>query len=65
MFLASGPVGHPSIYDPSAPKGSRWSSHGLLASAIPRYPSPTIFPTTYNVGYSYPPCCQANAISFH
>jgi Domain of unknown function (DUF1929)/Alphaherpesvirus glycoprotein E len=36
MSLASGPVGRPSIYDPSAPKGSRWSSAGLSTSNIPR-----------------------------
>jgi len=34
--LASGPVGRPSIYDPSAPKGSRWNSEGLSTSTIPR-----------------------------
>jgi hypothetical protein len=36
MSLASGPVGRPSIYNPSAPKGSRWSSEGLSSSSIPR-----------------------------
>lgn len=36
MSLASGPVGRPSIYDPDAPKGSRWSSDGLDTSNIPR-----------------------------
>jgi len=36
MSLASGPVGRPSIYDPAAPKGSRWSSSGLSTSNIPR-----------------------------
>jgi len=36
MSLASGPVGRPSIYDPAAPKGSRWSSSGLATSSIPR-----------------------------
>ncbi|KAF9482234.1 copper radical oxidase [Pholiota conissans] len=30
------PVLTPSIYDPSAPKGSRWSSDGLQASTVPR-----------------------------
>lgn len=36
MSLASGPVGRPSIYNSSAPKGSRWSSDGLSSSSIPR-----------------------------
>lgn len=36
MSLASGPVGRPSIYNPSASKGSRWSSNGLSTSSIPR-----------------------------
>ena len=36
MSLASGPVGRPSIYNSSAPKGSRWSSDGLSTSDIPR-----------------------------
>jgi len=36
MSLASGPVFRPSIYDPSAPKGSRWNSEGLSTSTIPR-----------------------------
>ena len=36
MSLAAGPVGQPSIYNPSAPKGSRWSSDGLSTSSIPR-----------------------------
>jgi len=36
MSLASGPVGRPSIYNASAPKGSRWSSDGLSSSSIPR-----------------------------
>jgi hypothetical protein len=36
MSLASGPVGRPSLYNPSAPKGSRWSSSGLSTSSIPR-----------------------------
>ncbi|KAJ7343332.1 DUF1929-domain-containing protein [Mycena albidolilacea] len=34
--LASGPVGTPAIYDPTAPKGSRWSNAGLATSQIPR-----------------------------
>jgi hypothetical protein len=34
--LASGPVGTPSIYDPNAPAGNRWSSAGLSSSTIPR-----------------------------
>jgi len=34
--LASGPVFTPAIYDPAAPKGSRWSNKGLSASKIPR-----------------------------
>lgn len=36
MSLASGPVGRPSIYNPDAPKGSRWNSDGLDSSDIPR-----------------------------
>lgn len=36
MSLASGAVGRPSIYDPDAPAGSRWSSEGLGTSNIPR-----------------------------
>jgi len=36
MSLASGPVLTPSIYDPDAAPGSRWSSAGLSASTIPR-----------------------------
>jgi len=34
--LATGPVGRPSIYNPNAPLGSRWSSQGLSSSTIPR-----------------------------
>ena len=34
--LAAGPVLTPVIYDPNAPKGSRWSNQGLLPSKIPR-----------------------------
>ncbi|PPQ70512.1 hypothetical protein CVT25_007662 [Psilocybe cyanescens] len=34
--LASGPVLTPAIYNPAAPRGSRWSSKGLAASTIPR-----------------------------
>ena len=34
--LASGPIETPAIYDPTAPKGSRWSNAGLGASNIPR-----------------------------
>ena len=36
MSLASRPVGRPSIYNPSASKGSRWNSDGLSSSNIPR-----------------------------
>jgi hypothetical protein len=36
MSLAAAPVLTPSIYDPAAPAGSRWSSAGLGASKIPR-----------------------------
>lgn len=36
MSLAAGPVGTPAIYDPNAPKGSRWSNAGLGTSDIPR-----------------------------
>jgi len=34
--LATDPVLRPVIYDPEAPKGSRWSTQGLSASKIPR-----------------------------
>ena len=34
--LASGPVGTPAIYDPSAPAGSRWSNEGFATSNIAR-----------------------------
>jgi len=34
--LAAEPVLRPAIYDPNAPKGSRWSTQGLSASKIPR-----------------------------
>ncbi|PPQ99405.1 hypothetical protein CVT24_005392 [Panaeolus cyanescens] len=34
--LASGPVLTPAIYDPNAPKGSRWTNAGLGSSNIPR-----------------------------
>jgi len=34
--LASGPVGTPAIYDPTAPRGSRWSNKGFNSSPIPR-----------------------------
>ncbi|KAF4610267.1 hypothetical protein D9613_010531 [Agrocybe pediades] len=34
--LASGPVLTPAIYDPTAPKGQRWSNQGLGSSTIPR-----------------------------
>lgn len=36
MSLASGPVGKPAIYDPTKPKGQRWSNEGLAESQIPR-----------------------------
>ena len=36
VSLASGPVLTPVLYDPLAPKGSRWSKKGLQASTIPR-----------------------------
>ena len=36
MSLAAGPVLTPVIYDPNAPKGSRWSNQGLSPSNIPR-----------------------------
>ncbi|KAG6896649.1 hypothetical protein C0992_006847 [Termitomyces sp. T32_za158] len=36
MSLASGPTGTPAIYDPEAPKGSRWSNAGLGTSQIAR-----------------------------
>jgi hypothetical protein len=36
MSLASGPVGTPALYDPRAPKGSRWSNAGFETSNIPR-----------------------------
>ena len=34
--LASGPVGTPAIYNPNAPKGSRWSNAGLGSTNIAR-----------------------------
>lgn len=34
--LASGPIGTPAIYNPNAPKGSRWSNAGLGSSSIAR-----------------------------
>lgn len=34
--LASGPVGTPAIYDPTAAKGQRWSNAGLGTTKIPR-----------------------------
>ncbi|KAF9524921.1 copper radical oxidase [Crepidotus variabilis] len=34
--LASGPVLTPAIYDPTAPKGHRWSNASLNAATIPR-----------------------------
>ncbi|KAJ3576024.1 hypothetical protein NP233_g715 [Leucocoprinus birnbaumii] len=34
--LASGPVGQPAIYNPKAPKGSRWSNAGFDTSQIAR-----------------------------
>jgi hypothetical protein len=36
MSLASDPTLKPAIYDPDAPKGSRWSDEGLSTSSIPR-----------------------------
>ena len=36
MSLATDPVFKPAIYDPSKPKGSRWSSAGMKDSVIPR-----------------------------
>ncbi|KAA1477815.1 DUF1929-domain-containing protein [Dentipellis sp. KUC8613] len=36
MSLAAAPVTQPAIYNPNAPKGSRWSSTGLGTSNIPR-----------------------------
>jgi hypothetical protein len=36
VSLAAGPVLTPVIYDPKAPKGSRWSRQGLSPSQIPR-----------------------------
>ncbi|KAF8312538.1 DUF1929-domain-containing protein [Clavulina sp. PMI_390] len=36
MSLAAEPVLTPAIYNPNAPKGSRWSNAGLSASTIPR-----------------------------
>ncbi|KAF9481734.1 copper radical oxidase [Pholiota conissans] len=34
--LASGPVGKPAMYDPTAPKGKRWSNDGFSTSPIAR-----------------------------
>ncbi|OSD07725.1 copper radical oxidase [Trametes coccinea BRFM310] len=36
MSLASEPVGQPAIYDPSKPKGQRWSTAGFDTSSIAR-----------------------------
>lgn len=36
MSLASGPVLTPAIYDPTKPRGSRWSRDGFSPSTIPR-----------------------------
>ncbi|THH06457.1 hypothetical protein EW146_g9607, partial [Bondarzewia mesenterica] len=36
MSLAAAPVGQPALYDPTAPKGSRWSTAGFDTSTIPR-----------------------------
>ncbi|KIK57124.1 hypothetical protein GYMLUDRAFT_247377 [Collybiopsis luxurians FD-317 M1] len=36
MSLAAAPVGKPALYDPNAPKGSRWSNDGFSTSNIPR-----------------------------
>ncbi|RDB26217.1 Aldehyde oxidase GLOX [Hypsizygus marmoreus] len=36
MSLASDPVGTPAIYNPDAPKGSRWSNAGLANSKVAR-----------------------------
>jgi hypothetical protein len=36
MSLASQPAGTPAIYDPSKPKGSRWSNEGMHTSDIAR-----------------------------
>ncbi|KAJ3856694.1 hypothetical protein EV368DRAFT_71471 [Lentinula lateritia] len=36
MSLASGPVGTPALYDPTAPLGSRWSNSGFSTSSIAR-----------------------------
>ncbi|KAK0505103.1 copper radical oxidase [Armillaria luteobubalina] len=43
---ADKPVLQPIIYDPSAPKGSRWSSQGLSPSTVPRmyHSSATLLP---------------------
>lgn len=43
---ATNPVLMPVIYDPAAPKGSRWSRDGLSASTIPRmyHSSATLLP---------------------
>lgn len=36
MSLASSPVGQPALYNPDAPKGSRWSTLGFDSSSIAR-----------------------------
>ncbi|KAA1477801.1 DUF1929-domain-containing protein [Dentipellis sp. KUC8613] len=36
LSLAAAPVTQPAIYNPNAPKGSRWSQAGMSASNIPR-----------------------------
>ncbi|KAK0476749.1 glyoxal oxidase [Armillaria novae-zelandiae] len=61
---ADKPVLQPIIYDPSAPKGSRWSSQGLSPSTVPRmyHSAATLlpdgagitYPTEYRVEKFYP-----------
>ncbi|KAH8096820.1 DUF1929-domain-containing protein [Cristinia sonorae] len=36
MSLASGPMGQPALYDPTKPRGQRWSTAGFNTSPIPR-----------------------------
>lgn len=48
MSLAADPVLTPAIYNPNAPKGSRWSNAGLGSSQIPRlyHSSAVLLPDT-------------------
>ena len=74
--LASGPVGTPAIYNPSAPKGSCWPNAGPDSSSIAKlYHSSVLiagsnpnlvvelnapYPTTYTTEVFYPPYFASN-----